>query len=688
MLGAVLAVVSILAAYVVYTLRSLPDMSHETLLGQTIVVYDAKGRVIEERNPKGQFYVVLHLNEMGRYGPDAMLAAEDRQFYNEGALNWGSTARAFFTDLSCRCYSQGGSTITQQLVKIELLSPQKSIFRKIQEAILAEAVAHSFSKQQVLELYLNRVYYGHGAYGIGAATKTYFGKDKQVKDLTPAQAAFLAGLVQAPYYYDPQTHFERARARELYVLNGLVSMGKLTPDEVASAAKENLQAELKFDTSYRVSKAPHFVDYVLSKVEQQLGPATLQQGGFAIYTTLDLDLQGLAAKAVEDGVGQLGWGNVNNGDLLAANPRTGAILAWVGSSDYYKESIGGQVDVVLAPRQPGSSFKPYVYEAALKDHTITLADVLQDTPHNFNGYKPLDFDDSYMGPISARKALVESRNIPAILVGQKEGMDKVDALAKQMGITSTQLNTDLPTAIGSSDVTMFDHLQGYQVFANQGHKVPLLSITKVVDRDGNVLFQQTPGQQDGQQDVLTPAESYLVTSVLKNYQDVWQLGWDRQMASKSGTTGGSQTGVHRDAWMMAYNPDIVVGAWGGNTGPNGGGQSISAFGVNVGSTTLAEFINGLPDNMRAWYTRPDGLVTGPGCPGMDDAKNELFLAGTHPDCTGGPKPSPSPSPSPQPSPSPLLPTPTPMIVPISPNPQPSHGPSPAPSPIVGASPSP
>jgi membrane peptidoglycan carboxypeptidase len=678
--GAVAAVIALGVAYVAFTLHSAPDLAHESLLGQTIIVYDVKGRVIEERSPNGEFYVVLNLQQMGKYGPAATIASEDRHFYTEGALDYAAIARSFFADLKCQCYSQGGSTITQQLVKIELLTPQKSIFRKIQEAILAEGLAHRYSKDSILELYLNRVYYGHGAYGLGAATKTYFGKDKNPTDLTPAQAAFLAGLIQAPYYYDPQLHYDRARAREMYVLNGMVATGALTQAQAAQAAQEDIQKELKFDTSYRLSKAPQFVDYVLTKVEQQLGAATIQQGGFAIHTTLDLDLQALAEKSVKDGIARLSWGNVNNGDLLAADPKTGAILAWVGSADYYNDKIGGQFDVVLAPRQPGSSYKAYTYEAALKDRQITLADVLPDTPHDFNGYKPLDFDNGYYGPISAREALVESRNIPAVEVGQKEGMENVNALAHQMGI-STPLDNGLATAIGSSDVTMFDNLQGYQVFANQGKKVPLMAITSVTDRDNNVLFQQTPGQQDGQTDVVSAAEAYLITDVLKGYQNVWDLGWNRQMASKSGTTGGSQTGANRDAWMMAYNPDIVVGAWGGNTAANGGGQSIRAFGVNVGSTVLAEFINGLPNSYRAWYSQPDGLVSGPGCPGMDDAKHELFLPGTKPNCSGGPPSTPSPAASPTaaPSPSPViipssLPSPSPILPPPSPVPSPTASP--------------
>ena len=216
---------------------------------------------------------------------------------------------------------------------------------------------------------------------------------------------------------------------------------------------------------------------------------------------------------------------------------------------------------------------------------------------------------------------------------------------------------------------MFDHLQGYQVFAGQGKKMPLMTITRIVDSQGNTVFEQKPGSQEGQSQPLTPAEAYLITDTLKDYQTQWSLGWNRQMASKSGTSGGNQVGVHPDAWMMAYNPDIVVGAWGGNTGPNGAGKPVRAFGTNVGSTILREFVNSLPGNFRDWYSRPSGLVDGKGCPGQPDASHELFLEGTKPDCTGS-----------QPSPTPTTPSPSALPPSVKPSPLPSVPPPPSPPP--------
>jgi len=321
-------------------LKSLPEPGHDTVLASSIVVYDRQGREIAERSPSGEFHVVLKLGEMGRYAPAATLAAEDRDFYRHGAVNPTAMVRAGTIDLVTGRAVEGGSTITQQLVKIQLLTPQKSALRKAKEAYLAWALEHRYSKDQILEMYLNRVYYGHGAYGLGSAVKTYFGRDKAARDLTPAQAALLAGLLQAPVGDDPQTNFSGARERQLYVLKGMVATRALSQAEADRAASEDVAKELKYDTSYRQSAAPHFVDYVVKRLEAQFGSAAIQQGGLTVYTTLDSALQSSAEQAVSAGVKELAGYGVNNGDLLAARPATGEILAWVGSADYANNAIG------------------------------------------------------------------------------------------------------------------------------------------------------------------------------------------------------------------------------------------------------------------------------------------------------------------------------------------------------------
>src|SRR5438093_245814 len=314
-------------------------------------------------------------------------------------------------------------------------------------------------------------------------------------------------------------------------------------------------------------------------------------------------------------------------------------------------------------RQPGSSFKPYVYEAALRDHKITWSTILHDRPTDFNGYRPADFDNSGMGDIPARTAILYSRNIPAVEVGQMEGMDNVVDLAHAMGIKS-RLQPYLSTAIGASDVTLYEHVQGYETFANQGQRVDLNVIKEVDDETGHTVFRY----QGNSSTVLTQAEAYLMSDVLKDYQNTWNFGWDRQMASKTGTSDNGKGGIP-DSWIMGYNPDIVAGVWVGNTGPNGKGGLIRAYGENVGLTIMRRFINALPNNMRDWYQPPSGVKIGCG----SDSRSP-FLPGA---CTASPTPSASPSPSSSPSPSPKpSPSPSPSSLP-SPSPSPSPKPSPA-----------
>jgi membrane peptidoglycan carboxypeptidase len=667
--AAVGIVFTLTTLYVLWAVHDLPDPSRDVLAAGDVIVLDRNGKLIEDWSQAGHYHINVALQDMGPYAAGAALAAEDRNFYNHGAIDPGSIARALWVDVTSRGLNEGGSTITQQLVKIQLLTPQKSVTRKVQELALAIIIEQRYSKDQILTMYLNRVYFGHGAYGIGAAAKTYFNKD--VKSLTAAQAAFLTGLIQAPTSYDPVPRFDLAQQRELYVLQGMVATGKLSAEEAAKASTEDVKSELKIQPTARQSLAPHFVDHVLATLETMFGSAAIQQGGLTVHTTLDLNVQQVAQQAVANGVQDLAWTKVNNSALLAANPKTGEVLAWVGSADFGNDAIGGQFDVVLAKRQPGSSFKPYVYEAALRDHKITWATILHDRLTNFNGYMPRDFDNGGMGDIPARTAILYSRNIPAVEVGQTEGMQNVIALAHQMGIKSN-LDPGLSTAIGGSGVTLFEHVQGYQVFADQGQRVDLSVIREVDDGSGKPVYKH---DNPSGTTVLTPAESYLITGVLKDYQNQWGFGWNRQMASKTGTSDNGRGGIP-DSWIMAYNPDVVVGVWVGNTAPNGGGGLITAYGELVGKSVMKRFVNALPTNMHDWYSQPSGVTRG--CNGANT--EYLFLAGG---CNATPTASPSASPTDSPSPSPSD-SPSPSAQP-SPSPPPSPSPSPSPP---SASPSP
>lgn len=624
---ALLVVVSLagvfgLGAYARVNLAQLPHPGSAEAFFQGLDIYDRGGQLLAQRTPNGEFHIYMPLAQMGDQARLATLAAEDRDFYRHGSVDASALARAALANVAAGETVQGGSTVSQQLIKIEVVGPQRTYPRKLQEAFLAWAMERRYTKDQILEMYLNRVYYGYGAHGLAAATKTYFGRAKEPKDLTAAQAAFLAGLLQAPSALDPKTNWDAVRARQVHVLRAMHEMApdRMPDEELQKAEQEDVRGQLKFDVSNRETKAPHFVKYVIDRLERDLGAAAVQQGGLKIYTTLDANLQAQAERAVAEGVKELGRYGVNNGDLLAVRPATGEVLAWVGSASFANDQIGGQFDVVRSARQPGSSFKPYVYEAALKDRKITLCTAVNDRPTDFGGYQPVDYDNRYLGTMPVRRALLLSRNVPAVEVAQKEGMERVNGLAHELGIRA-DLSIDLAGAIGASEVTMFDHVQAYSVFANQGWKVPLMAITRVVDASGATVYLQQPGKQEGQRRVLSPAEAYLITDVLKDYAREWRLPWQVRMAAKSGTSGGKASGSsHPDAWMMAYNPTITVGTWGGNTGPDGKGQQTSAFGVNVGSTIASRFINALPREYQGWYgARPAGLV---------ERNRELFLAGT------------------------------------------------------------
>ncbi|HEX4213500.1 MAG TPA: transglycosylase domain-containing protein [Candidatus Dormibacteraeota bacterium] len=663
-------------AYTMSTLKDLPNPAQAPSFANSVTIYASGGQVLQYSNSSSANYEQLNLSQMGKWAPLALMGAEDRNFYEEGAFDPLAIARSAYHDVRYPDGGlEGGSTITQELVKMnENWTYRRTPLRKLQELILAIGLQRHYSKDQILLMYLNRAPFGHNAYGFGAASTVYFGKPADQLDV--AQAAFLAGLVRGPSYYDPQFYYPRAKARQVYVLQGMQAKGWITPAQEKQAVAENIQAELTYTPLFTQSISPHFNEYVMSQVDKRIGANALAHGNYKVYTTLDYNLQLAANKAVTQGVASLGPMGVNNGALLAAQPSTGAILAYVGSANFNDAKIQGQFDVVSqGSRQPGSSFKPYVYAAALRDHKITLDSVVPDTRYDYPGTSTpvLDWDDSYEGQIPAWEALLHSRNVPAVKIGQMEGMANANTLAEQMmNIYGKQQLENYPAAAigGASGISIMDNVQGYSTFANMGKMVPLVSITKIED-NGTAIYNQTPGTQAGQTQVLSPAVSYLIMHTLKNYQNYWDLNFPMQMASKSGTTGGKALDVNTDGWLMTYNPSIVVGAWGANTAvPDG---TISAYGTDVGSQISRRFLDALPASYRNWYSQvPSGIVQGAGCQGQ--ASSQPLLTGTQASC---PSPTPTPSPTPSPvgpvQPTPVEPTPEPTPPSFFPTPTPSTG---------------
>ena len=681
---ALVLILLLLVGTFAYAFSTLPDPSRMDLAGGDIQIVDRHGALIEQRNAQG--VRVIPINKLDEVSPNlrnATVAVEDRHFYQHHGVDWGRVIKAGIIDVITRRPQQGASTITEQLAKIAILqSPKKTILRKMREAMVATALESKYTKDEILRLYLNAIYYGHHATGIEAASQVYFGK--HAKDLTLGEASLLAGLPNGPSYFDPALHKDRALARQAIVLDAMVNSGAVTSSQAEQAKNEPLKFVFKENRS---SQAPHFVDYVFEQLESVYGPATVNSGGLKVKTTLDLNLQKAAEQAVAVGQQKLGPLGADNGDFLAMDPKTGEILAMVGSADYLNNDIKGQFNVATALRQPGSSFKPYAYEQAFKSHKLTMGSPLDDTSRHFANGQFHDFDFRDMGMITAHKALLLSRNIPALETMQAAGVDNVVNLAHDMGIT-TPLKSEVTTAIGSSEVRLLEHAVGYGVFANGGTRHDPVSLLEVKDKDGNTL--EKPNSSQGKQ-VISAQEAYLITFILKDYSSQWNLGWNKPFAGKSGTTNN-----YRDAWMMAYSPNLVIGAWVGHTGP--GNQDMNGvYGTMVGGSVLKDFINnGLSQahfNVET-FKRPDGLIDGPPCSSSATAspspspsaspsasstssEKEVYLPGT--EC----KPAPTPSPSPTPSPTPLtsvIPSILPSGILTTPTPSSAATPTPAPTP--------
>jgi membrane peptidoglycan carboxypeptidase len=669
--------VALVAGLVVYASLTLPDINSIGKSTGTIKIVDAHGAVLAE---VGHDAVSRHNVTIDQIAPilqQATVAAEDRNFYNEGALNPARVLKALVDDIILRRPAEGASTITQQLAKQAFFGTDasKSPLRKVREALLANQLDSKYSKQQILDQYLNITYYGENAYGIENASMRYFGK--HAKDLTVMEASMLAGLPEAPSYNDPFNNPDAAYARMHYVLGSLVAVGNITQAQAdavdplvggsnASAAQQaqqqvnqqNLHADLQNGKPNTAGPAPHFVQYIQDQLQQIFGQTDPQylQGDLVVTTTLDTATQNLANTAVVNGVAKLKSSGANNGALLMIDAHTGAIKAMVGSADFSNDSIAGQYNIVTASRRPGSSFKPYVYEAGFKSGALKPDTILQDTRAQSQKYGGVtDFDNRFLGPITAARALVLSRNVATEQAADKTGIQNVIDLAYGMGISQklTPQAPNLSTSIGSSAVRMIDHTSAYAAFANGGHKVVANGILKITDGSGNILrdYTQTPNLGD----VLTPPQAWSITSILRGYAKQWSLHFKYDTAGKSGTTDN-----FIDAWYMTYTPDWVVATWVGHTsGTNSAEQGMNqVFGTATGGAIAVPFVNSLPKPSA--FKPVSGALS-------DCFPSDSALASA----TGCPTPSPSPSASASPSSGPTsTATPTPVITlpPVTPTP--------------------
>jgi 1A family penicillin-binding protein len=563
------ATLTLIAGYYVYANTPLPGGNPTNKMAQTTFIYDRTGQHILYEIYGGQNRQILAHNQIPNDIRVATIASEDGSFYSHSGVDVKSIIRAALADWQSKSFQEGGSTITQQLVRSLYLSPEKTFRRKAIEAILAVKFEDEYSKDQILDMYLNDVPYGHNAYGIEAAAETYFGI--HADQLTLDEATLLAALPNAPTYYSPYgANTKDLVARQQNILDRIAELKLADPGAIAAAKKADTLA--KIIPLKNPIQAPHFVFYVKQQLEKMYGKDKVENGGFKVYTSLDYNLQNIAQNAVTQGVAYNSKAyNANNAALVAIDPKTGQILAMVGGSDFWNTAADGQVNATLSLRSPGSSFKPFVYsEAFLEGYQpdTRLLDARTDFGPDGSGrdYIPQNYDNRYHGIVTMRQALAMSLNIPAVKTLYLAGINHTINLAEKMGITTLEpqkIHYGLALAIGGGDVTLLDETAGYSVFANDGRRNPATPFVKIEDGSGKVIYQPQPENAP----VLDPQVARKISSILSdNTARTPMFGPDSKLVVP-GYTVAAKTGTSqdfRDGWTVGYTPNLAAGVWTGN----------------------------------------------------------------------------------------------------------------------------
>ncbi len=589
----ILAVVGIFA----YFAKDLPDPNkvNKRVIAESTKIYDRTGKHLLYEIHGEEKRTLIPFDRMGNNIKIATIILEDRDFYYHHGIKLSSILRAVLKDIMKGGAAQGGSTITQQLIKNSILTRERTFTRKIKEVILAIEIEQKFSKNEILKMYLNEIPYGANAYGIEAAAQTYF--SKSAKDLTVDEAALLASLPKAPTYYS--NHPDKLKRRQEMAIDGMAELGYITPKEAEEAKKVDVFA--KMNSRREKMEAPHFVMYVREYLSKKYGEQEMQEGGLKVYTTLDWDKQQIAEKVVKEGAeNNLKKWNAENAALVAIDPKTGQVLAMVGSKDYFDNSIDGQVNVALRKRQPGSSFKPYVYLTAFTKGYLPET-ILYDVETDFNkgsddNYVPQNYDGKFRGPIKMENALGMSLNVPAVKTLYLVGVKDAIKMAKSLGVTGLN-NPDrygLSLVLGGGEVKLLDHTAAFATLADGGIRHEKTAILRIEDKNGKVVekFENQKGER-------VVAEKYvaMLDYILSNnkfrapaFGEQNPLKFDsRQVVAKTGTTN-----EFRDGWTMGYTPSIAVGVWAGNN--DNRPMRVGAAGANVASPIWRAFMDQVLEN--------------------------------------------------------------------------------------------
>lgn len=649
------------------TLPSIDDLRKHSAQFETTRIVDREGNILYELlDPNAGRRTYVPLSQISPALVAATIATEDKEFYNHPGFDPVAITKAIWLNITSDGNGPGASTITQQLARSLLLSPEerveRSYTRKIREIILAAEITRKYGKDEILELYLNEIYYGNLSYGIEAAATTYFGdridgqptefnsqgtlpNGKLSDDLTIAQASFLAGLPQSPAIYDIYTNRDATLKRNRDVLALMYQLSEernciyvsnwdervcVSLDKAIQAVEDNETYE--FPIPIFSIKYPHWVNFIREQLEQEFDAQTIYRSGFTVTTSIDPALQAVAQQAVRDQISQLVGYNANNGALISIKPSTGEILAMVGSADFFNIDIQGQVNMAISnTRQPGSSIKPLVYLAAF-EKGWTPSTLIWDIPSTFPpsgdpndtnpAYEPVNYDGRFHGPVTVRSALANSFNIPAVkaldYVGiydnpETEQYEGLIGMAYKLGITSLdRKDYGLALSLGGGEVSLLELTNAYAAIANNGLSVPMVSILKITDHQGNTVYEFDP-KAIKEKRVLKAEHAYLMSSILSDYKarrpmfgdnPVINLSFNTPVAAKTGTTND-----FRDNWTIGYTPDVVTGVWVGNADYS---AMINTTGLSGAAPIWATYMNRaipyLTGGEPTAFDRPSGIV--------------------------------------------------------------------------------
>ena len=653
-------------AYFALTMGDMEQVMNRNNTG--IVLKDIHGETFYSTGT-AEHRDLVPLDQIAKSTQQALIASEDKNFYEHRGFSVLATLRAVYGYVFSGGGEFGGSTLTQQLAKMTLLSGERGMLRQYQAFSVAVAIEQRYSKDEILAMYLNSAYFGNNSFGIEQAAKNYF--NKTPAELTTAESALLIGLLPAPSIYSPVTGDPaKGKERQDEVLKRMVREQMITEEERTVA----LAQELAYQPPVQITNdAPHFTEMVVAELYDRYGEEVVERSGYQVMTTLDLSLQRQAMANVQGQIGYIQQMGGSNAGLIAIDPKTGEIRALVGSVDYDNEEWG-KVNMATTKRQPGSTFKPIYYSAALAEGVITPATIIKDEPININGYQPQNATRRYYGDVTVRQALARSLNIPAIKVMQQYGIEKSITAAKKLGITTLDKQPSdygLALAVGAAEVPLQEMTNAYAAFANNGNVRENTTIHEIKNKFNKTIFTHSSKAKEG----VSAAGAYLLTNILADQNArSYMFGSSFNVPGKTVAVKTGTTDDNRDAWAIGYTPDITIGVWVGNNN----NEMMTSGGADMAGPIWRKTMQSAIGTNSPSFTRPGGVIERNVCYGTgglaqnrgENTYSEVFLTNALPknscNATSEKKEEEKP-PEPEPQEQPVAPLPEPQE-PVDPQP--------------------